>query len=1497
MNALTFNTARSWLRSGIFVFLRIVLTAAFLAGVLITPLPGAAQSAPQATVNACGSITTTTWTSANIYVVNNCITVVEAGSTLTIQAGTVVKFGGNTSGLKVLGTLAVAGSGPQPVIFTSYKDDSAGGDTNADGSSVGTAGDWYGIVVPAGGQANIDHASIRFGGASTWNASLNGWGRAQVDVINATLTLTNSEITSGNDKGIYLEGAGLAPVVQNTSITNNVDLDTNRKFGYAVYQSTINMQPTYSGLTLTGNDRDEVVMDIADLTQDVTLGGAPLGFICGYTSCPVRVPDGLTLTIQPGAVLNMAGEPIWFQVLSGGTLLAQGTAGSPITLLESGIEFQYGSVGRIAYIDISGKTYVSGMTVGMLINSDDVQVSDSVIHNHYNAGVEVAPPSSGTIHVAFTNVTLTNNGRQGLYLWTGSGSTLFFSMDGGSISSNKYSGVYMTNGGPIYPTFKNVTISGNGAGATYSTDQWGIYANSHNVSPVLENVTISNHASGAMFWFCNGSLTARNLTATGNGLNALYIPGCTVTTGREWDLADLGMPFEIGGSIIVPSGGLLSITPGSELRFGANQSLRTENTGSLYALGTADEPILFTRINDTQGPWYGLYNYHGTMILRHVEIAYAGNSGNAGLTDYGEDAITILQNSEIHHSGYNAILVHTDKAILRNNSIHDSGNAGVIRTYGVTPVDARYNWWGDASGPSHASNPGGTGDAVGDYVLFDPWLTAPPEEGIIPGSLLVSTGAPALISPGEVTDYAVSYLNLMTTTVENAVAMIQLPLAADYLDSTDGGIYWPSRHQVFWKLGDLPTNAQGMLSARVRFKWGLAANYTDGSMTLFSGSNYNTAALDVSEYYAYDPTLVEAVTSLSQAQFNTLLAANADGQTLYNRAVADGYQYVDAYQGTFDDASTVTTAMLRKPDRTSARAISLTGGSALAITSNGNIITIEDVNGGKTTDLQTLQSSTWGSWADPAASAGLTPSACTYATCLRNCTYKLASIQVLKKVGEKLGAWLLSVPTGVGGLVGMGMAAFEAIEITHAIYVCHIGCDANPLTGCCTAGEVLWTPSALGGNKKCARYECNATSSAFPPAPDLIEDCGYGARCVAGIGGRGGCKACEEDLAAAFQPLALLSTPPTAQACSAPGAAAANPRCRDLAIRQAKDPNALYGPLGDLLPGETVNYRITYENEGAGTAYGVYILNTLPAQFDESTLVINNGGTFLAAERQLVWYIGELAAAGTGEVTYSAQLKPGLASGTTIFNLATVYFPSVPEETPTNAWVNRIFPLVAEPQELTTNYMTPLSITLSGRDIASLPLTYALEFAPTGGTLTGTLPNLTYTPGENFSGADGFTFTVSNGTSTSLPAQVYITVDSAGDTAPPQVTWVSPADGALDVAIGSEPAYILPAGSVYTPLIQARFSEALDESSLTSLSVTLVSGGGQSVSAAVLYDPALRQVTLQPLQPLAPGTLYHASLSTAVKDLAGNPLAAAFTWQFTTAGQAGSKVYLPMIKK
>ncbi|MBI1355066.1 MAG: tandem-95 repeat protein [Acidobacteria bacterium] len=85
-------------------------------------------------------------------------------------------------------------------------------------------------------------------------------------------------------------------------------------------------------------------------------------------------------------------------------------------------------------------------------------------------------------------------------------------------------------------------------------------------------------------------------------------------------------------------------------------------------------------------------------------------------------------------------------------------------------------------------------------------------------------------------------------------------------------------------------------------------------------------------------------------------------------------------------------------------------------------------------------------------------------------------------------------------------------------------------------------------------------------------------------------------------------------------------------------------------------------------------------------------------------------------------------------------------------------PPTAGSQTLTTPYETPLTITLSGSDPDLNALTYAVTTPPTHGSLSGTAPNLTYTPAAGFSGADGFGFSVDDGNGGLDAASVSITV-------------------------------------------------------------------------------------------------------------------------------------------
>jgi hypothetical protein len=118
---------------------------------------------------------------------------------------------------------------------------------------------------------------------------------------------------------------------------------------------------------------------------------------------------------------------------------------------------------------------------------------------------------------------------------------------------------------------------------------------------------------------------------------------------------------------------------------------------------------------------------------------------------------------------------------------------------------------------------------------------------------------------------------------------------------------------------------------------------------------------------------------------------------------------------------------------------------------------------------------------------------------------------------------------------------------------------------------------------------------------------------------------------------------------------------------------------------------------------------------------------------------------GTDGVRFSASNGSGTGNQATVtINVAPV------NDTPT-----------ANPVAVSTAFNTPVSVALSGSDIENSPLTYNIVTAPANGTLTGTAPNLTFTPTAGWSGTTSFTYTVNDGAAASAPATVIITVNAA----------------------------------------------------------------------------------------------------------------------------------------
>lgn len=90
-------------------------------------------------------------------------------------------------------------------------------------------------------------------------------------------------------------------------------------------------------------------------------------------------------------------------------------------------------------------------------------------------------------------------------------------------------------------------------------------------------------------------------------------------------------------------------------------------------------------------------------------------------------------------------------------------------------------------------------------------------------------------------------------------------------------------------------------------------------------------------------------------------------------------------------------------------------------------------------------------------------------------------------------------------------------------------------------------------------------------------------------------------------------------------------------------------------------------------------------------------------------------------------------------------------------------PPVAQDKTVTTNEDTLINIVLTASDLDGDVLTFNIASSPVNGILSGTSPNLIYTPHENFYGSDSFTFKVNDGLADSNIATVSIFVNSVND--------------------------------------------------------------------------------------------------------------------------------------
>lgn len=250
----------------------------------------------------------TTWDSCYIYYVPSTFPGLNA--TLTIKAGTIVKFGAQKGMLvnAASGRLIVNGSSAAPVIFTSAKDDSYGGDTNGDGNATSAQkGDWQFITLGTSSNNSLDYCKILYAGYGTANLE-----RALNMGDGADNSFTNSVIahTAGGTNQTFA-ALDMSACPQSSVATGNTFFDNGHPVIIGIStdfdDSNVFHNPDNSGETNAANGIFVDCMHAQDQATNMTWSATEVAFVLGgWSGNSWSFDAGKILTLGSDVVIKFA---------------------------------------------------------------------------------------------------------------------------------------------------------------------------------------------------------------------------------------------------------------------------------------------------------------------------------------------------------------------------------------------------------------------------------------------------------------------------------------------------------------------------------------------------------------------------------------------------------------------------------------------------------------------------------------------------------------------------------------------------------------------------------------------------------------------------------------------------------------------------------------------------------------------------------------------------------------------------------------------------------------------------------------------------------------------------------------------------------------------------------------------------------------------------------------------------------------------------------------
>ncbi|MCB0108963.1 MAG: right-handed parallel beta-helix repeat-containing protein, partial [Caldilineaceae bacterium] len=1018
----------------------------------------------------------------------------------------------------------------------------AQGTANAPILFTGTAktlGAWNGITASNTAE---QLASLTFDHVIVEYAIYEGFeNNANLFLDYTTAEIRNSTFRNGGGNGLNVSGNATATIADSTFVNNTLEA---LRITYGAQRV-----PTMSNLTASGNGTlNGVVFASGRIASEMTLSpmGLPYIFNGGFDvekEGHVTLAPGLEVQVDTGFYVR-------------GALTAVGTAAQPIL--------------------ITGINKTPGGWWGLRVGGDFQQLANATLdYVTIEYGGRGTDDYDANLSVGDANVTVSHS----------------------TIRHGSHHGILNDGGSPDQPfavTIADSTISDNPGDAITCLDE-----------------------------SCYMTLT--NLTVTGNGRNGFVQNGAV---GGEVNWPNTGLPYFVEGQGGVGLDSKLTIAPGVVIYMGKDATF--DVNGALFATGTAEQPIRFVGAQPQVGWWQRLQvDHEGFAQLQHCEIAYGGGNQFQGFV-FGQihlnSSAVLISNCNIHHSAGAGFSVAGGAQPLINYNRIEENVAGMNTNFSLVQVDARFNWWGAASGPNHVDNPNGTGQSIEGNVLYAPWLTSPDEESGNSG-LEINVIGPGRFYPGDITQYSAVYRNLSGETVENGVLRLALPANSTLETVSPGGIYWVERNQVFWKVGNVAPGDGGAVYVKVRYDWGLTENMKNTVVAQLSGTNLNSPRFTVQPYLDYVPRTLATSTDMTPQQAQAERSAHPNLEQLYQLAISKGFHYAMTERHTYSsgEIETEITLLRFQPQFASFR-LSLVNDTVIGIMADGSSYTVYRTSGALRYDMQNNAWSTVDAVELRAAAVAATAEI-DWGECMENCIAEKIPGYIIKKYIKALsdGSKAISCVKAASDVDDtssvLGCAKYlkkvlpgasEAIDLGQ----CNLDCQAceesgqgcsNPNCHCCSEDSLRCDSSdSLYGifgidvikRRKCSipegeeygQYLAEVVEKICPLCDKCVNN-GADMACVSKNGGF---------LQQNNQFFAALLSEQHASAQLDALVSASDLDCEDCKL--AKDPNEMYGPTGDLLPGQTVTYTIAYENVGAGEAAGVFIVNKLDPAFDLSTL-------------------------------------------------------------------------------------------------------------------------------------------------------------------------------------------------------------------------------------------------------------------------------------------------------